>query len=164
MKHTPDDNKRPALIRAAIDEMNELAEDKKRLRNRLRSLTQRVKKELDIDTPDFVMAYRLQTLAIKKKERTLNAVREVMYALGQAIPAISQTLTPKLSAVEEGPSGPVSKKNLIIQVLTTHGPMTAHDLKVILPDLGQATSAHLSQLKQAGRVTHSGTEWSVPNR
>jgi RNase P protein component len=160
---------RPEAIRRAVEEMGELLIEKNRARDRIRLLVRRVHNELNIPPGDFVMGVRLHSLAERRKQQTVDNLREIMFALGNGLPNIAPPVTSPPTrtarftrdAVRDSVELPVSKRDLIVQILTTQGPMTAAELKTRLGDKIEV-GPHLSQLKGLGRVQHQGTQWSVP--
>jgi ribosome maturation protein Sdo1 len=147
---------RPEVIRRAIEEMGELLIEKNRARDRIRALVRRVHSELGIPAGDFVMGVRMNSLAKERKQQTVNNLREIMFAMGNSLPSIAPPATPTVEV-----SAPVYKRDLIVQVLTTHGPMKEIEIRQRLGS-ESSVAGHLSHLKTSGRVKHRGTQWSVP--
>jgi hypothetical protein len=164
---------RAEAIRRFVDEMKSLVADRRvaqrhssAAQRRVVALRRRASKELGFTPDDFAMGVSLAALAERGKQDTVNSIREIMLALGNSLPAIAEgpTITrgppEKIDVPAHEP--PTRKRDLVIQVLSTHGPMTAAELQTRLADIGGEfpVAPHLTHLARNGRVKHQGTQWS----
>jgi hypothetical protein len=153
---------RAETIRRFVGEMQGLMADRHVAQRRITALARRVHKELGLAPSDFTMGVRLAILAERGKQDAVNSIREIMLALGNSLPAIAEEPTPtKLQQnYNSTPEAPVRKRDLVVQALLTHGPMTAAELQ---RRLGSEfpVAPHLTHLEHDGRVRHQGTQWSA---
>jgi hypothetical protein len=149
---------RDRLIRQYVNEHKEIQTAKAAVRRSERELHSRIRRDLDIDAGDFGIACKLNQLALRKQERTLGSVREVLLALGNAIPQLE-------SGTGEPPAlGPVKAE--VMAAIVECGPATTSRLRESSKSLAalKSLNTHLSQLERAGKIIRNGAgEWTLPD-
>jgi hypothetical protein len=147
---------RAAKIQEAMAEIGFLIDEKDRVRGRLRDSLNRMKRDLDLPPGDVIMAFRLQRMAAQRKEKTLDNVREIMYALGDQVRALSVTSAPAVQ-----PEG-LSQREAKIYSAISAGARNRAGVSKLVDIPTDQVSAYLSALKGKGLVVNDDDgNWSA---